>query len=247
MGSPYRQVATWEDGATATYRSVMSESAYRQRRFQPPPGATEILLVRHGESAPEVPGRPAPQVDGHGDPALAPGGRHQAELVGARLAGQPITTIYVSTLQRTHQTAAPLARHLGLTPIVEPDLREVHLGEWEGTFRQRVAEGGPLVAQLFREGRWDVLPGAEPSDDFASRTTAAIDRIAGAHPGELVVAVCHGGVIGQVLGTASRGGNPFAFSGADNASISRLVVTGDRWIIRGFNDTAHLPESGPGR
>jgi probable phosphoglycerate mutase len=220
----------------------MSETSYRQRRFQPPPGATEILLVRHGESAPEVPGQPAPQVDGHGDPALAPGGQRQAELVGARLAGQPIAAIYVSTLQRTHQTAAPLARHLGLTPIVEPDLREVHLGEWEGTFRQRVAEGGPVVAKLFQEGRWDVIPGAETAEAFAARTTTAIDRIAAAHPGRLVAVVCHGGVIGQVVATASRGGNAFAFSGADNASISRLVVAGGRWIIRGFNDTAHLPE-----
>lgn len=225
----------------------MSDTSYRQRRFQPPPGATQIVLVRHGESAPEVPGEPAPQVDGHGDPALAPGGIVQAQLVGARLADQPVAAIYVSTLQRTHQTAAPLAGALGLTPIVEPDLREVHLGEWEGTFRQRVAEGGPLVAQLFEQGRWDVIPGAEPSQGFAARTTAAIDRIARAHPGELVVAVCHGGVIGQVLATASRGGNAFAFSGADNASISRLVVLGDRWIIRGFNDIAHLPEVGAER
>ena len=54
--------------------------------------------------------------------------------------------------------------------------------------------------------------------------------------------MCHGGVIGQVVATASRGGSAFAFSGADNGSISRLVVVGDRWIIRGFNDTAHLPE-----
>ncbi len=162
--------------------------------------------------------------------------------MGARLADQPIAAIYVSTLQRTHQTAAPLARHLGLTPIVEADLREVHLGEWEGTFRQRVAEGGPLVAQLFQEGRWDVIPGAETKEAFAARTTAAVNRIARAHPGERVVAVCHGGVIGQVVATASRGGNAFAFSGADNTSISRLVVVGDRWIIRGFNDVAHLPE-----
>ncbi len=221
----------------------MSETAYRQRRFQPPPGATEILLVRHGESAAEIPGRPAPQVGGHGDPALAPGGLRQAELLGARLAEQPIAAIYVSTLRRTHQTAEPLARALGLTPIVDPDLREVHLGEWEGTFRQRVAEGGPLVDALVREGRWDVIPDAESGTGFAARTAAAIDRIAGAHRGQLVAAVCHGGVIGQVMATASRGGSAFAFSGADNASITRLVVAGDRWIIRGFNDTAHLPDS----
>lgn len=223
----------------------MSETTYRQRRFQRPPGATEILLVRHGESAPEVPGQPAPQVDGHGDPELAAGGRRQAELVGARLARQPIAAIYVSTLRRTHETAAPLARHLGLTPIVEPDLREVHLGEWEGSFRQRVAEGGPVVAQLFEEGRWDVIPGAESAEAFAARTSAAIRRIVAAHPDRLVAVVCHGGVIGQLVATASRGGNAFAFSGADNASISRLVVAGDRWIIRGFNDVAHLPEVEP--
>ncbi len=218
----------------------MSETTYRQRRFQRPQGAAEILLVRHGESAPEVPGRPARQVDGHGDPPLAPGGRRQAELVGARLAALPIAAIYVTTLQRTHETAAPLARRLGLTPIVEPDLREVHLGEWEGSFRQRIAEGGPVVAQMVREGRWDVIPGAEPAAAFAARTTAAIDRIARAHPDQRVAVVCHGGVIGQVLATASRGGNAFAFSGADNASISELIIDGDRQVLRRFNDTAHL-------
>ncbi|MGI8491178.1 MAG: histidine phosphatase family protein, partial [Acidimicrobiales bacterium] len=33
---------------------------------------------------------------------------------------------------------------------------------------------------------------------------------------------------------------PFAFGGADNASISHLVLHGQRWVIRRFNDTAHL-------
>jgi probable phosphoglycerate mutase len=46
-------------------------------------------------------------------------------------------------------------------------------------------------------------------------------------------------VIGQALALAS-GSRPFAFVGADNASISRLVIADDRWIVRGFNDTAHL-------
>ena len=45
----------------------------RQHRFVAPPGATTIVLVRHGESAPEIAGAPFPQVDGHGDPPLAPG------------------------------------------------------------------------------------------------------------------------------------------------------------------------------
>ena len=54
---------------TATVRKAMSNNReFRQSRFQPPPGACEILLVRHGESAPHVEGESFPLVDGHGDP-----------------------------------------------------------------------------------------------------------------------------------------------------------------------------------
>ena len=89
------------------------------------------------------------------------------------------------------------------------------------------------------EQRWDVIPGAEPADDFASRVRRGIERIAAAHSDELVVAVVHGGVIGEVMSIAS-GGTAFSFGGADNASISHLVVHGERWLVRCFNDTSHL-------
>jgi 2,3-bisphosphoglycerate-dependent phosphoglycerate mutase len=46
-------------------------------------------------------------------------------------------------------------------------------------------------------------------------------------------------VIGEVLAQAS-GSRPFAFITSDNASISRLIVTDERWFVRTFNDTAHL-------
>ena len=58
-------------------------------------------------------------VDGHGDPPLDPIGHQQAERVAERLAGEDIAAIYVTSLQRTVQTAAPLAARLGLEPIVE--------------------------------------------------------------------------------------------------------------------------------
>jgi len=219
----------------------MAETSYRQHRFRRPPGACEILLVRHGESEPEVPGRPAPTIDGHGDPALAPDGVIQARHIAERLVREQLDAIYVTTLRRTAQTAAPLAERTGLVPQVEPDLREVHLGEWEGTFRQRVASGDPLARRMLVEGRWDVIPGAEPQEEFAHRTAEAIRRIASANPDRRVAAFCHGGVIGQLMATASNGGNPFSFSGSDNGSISHLVVVGERWVLRRFNDTSHLP------
>ena len=214
--------------------------SFPQQRFQRPPGATELVLVRHGQSQAYVDGQPFALVGGQGDPPLSPLGQEQAGLVCARLARDPVNAIYVSTLQRTAQTADPLARQLGLDLQVEPDLREVHLGDWEGgLFRKMVAGGHPISQQMTAEERWDAIPGAEPSAAFADRVRAAIERMAVSHPDQRVAAFTHGGVIGQALALAS-GSRPFAFVGAENASISRLVITDERWIVRGFNDTAHL-------
>jgi probable phosphoglycerate mutase len=213
---------------------------YRQYRFSLPPGATDLLIVRHGESAPARLDEPAPKADGHSDPPLAPEGEEQAERLAERLAHEHIDAIYVTTLQRTAQTAAPLAKRLGIQPVVEPDLREVFLGEWEGVaFRKYVAEGHPTAVQMFLEKRWDVIPGAESNDVFASRVRAGLQRIIAKHPGERVVVVVHGGVIGQVMALAS-GAPSFSFIGADNASISQVVAMPEPWVIRRFNDTAHL-------
>ncbi len=214
--------------------------SYRQPRFQAPPGATELILVRHGESQPAVDGEPFDLVDGHGDPALSPEGEEQAAHVCARLATERIDAIYVTTLRRTSQTAAALADLLGLTPIVEADLREVYLGEWEGgQFRKRVAELDPIAVRMIEEERWDVIPGAEPAAEFSTRVRRGIERIAGAHPDQRVAVFAHGGTIGEVFAQAARS-RPWAFSSADNASISHLVVTPQRWNIRRFNDTSHL-------
>jgi probable phosphoglycerate mutase len=220
-------------------------TAFRQRRYEVPPGATDLLLVRHGASQAYVDGTPFALVDGHGDPPLSAEGEAQARQVCGRLATASIDAIYVTTLRRTAQTAAPLAARLGLGPQVEADLREVHLGEWEGgIFRKNVADGHPISLRMQEEQRWDVIPGAESSAALAGRVQAAIERIAAAHPGQRVAAFTHGGVIGQALALAS-GSRPFAFLGAENTSISRLVITGSRWIVRGFNDTAHLDGVAP--
>jgi probable phosphoglycerate mutase len=217
-----------------------SQTEYRQFRFTLPPGGTDILLVRHGESAPAREDQPFPVVDGHGDPPLASEGEREAELVGGRLAVEPIEAIYVSGLRRTVQTAAPLAKRLGITPAEEPGLREVKLGDWEGgAFRIRVAENHDIAQRMWETQRWDVIPNAESTEDLAARVRASIDRIAAAHPDQRVAVFTHGGVIGQVVAMATES-RPFAFIGADNASITQLVVTGDRWIVRRFNDTAHL-------
>lgn len=216
---------------------------YRQTRFRRPPGGTDLLLIRHGESEAARDGVRFPEVDGHADPELHPDGRLQAEAVAERLAGEELAAIYVSSLRRTAETAAPLASRLGLTPIVEPDLSEVNLGEWEGgELRRRVAHQDPLALRVYAEERWDVIPGAEPAAAFTERVRGAITRIAAAHPDAAVAVFAHQGVIGEILAQAS-GSRPFAFVTADNGSISHLVVHAGGWAVRRFNDTAHLTPS----
>tara|TARA_Y200000002_G_scaffold347765_1_gene323208 strand:+ start:191 stop:880 length:690 start_codon:yes stop_codon:yes gene_type:complete len=217
----------------------MSEG-FRQHSYQPPAGATEIILVRHGESRAATMENPFPLVDGHGDPELHPNGEQQAVAVGEALKGESIAAIYVTSLQRTVQTAAPLAAHLGIKLQVEADLREVLLGEWEGgVLRMKAAAGDPLFLQMQAEQRWDVIPGAESWKTVNARVTAGLARIHDAHPDQKVVAVVHGGVIGHILAHAT-GASPFAFNGADNGSITRIVMHEAGIKVRSFNDNLHV-------
>ncbi|MCB1684847.1 MAG: histidine phosphatase family protein, partial [Pseudomonadales bacterium] len=204
------------------------------------PGATEILLVRHGESRAASPDSPFPLVDGQGDPELHPNGREQAIRVGERLRGQPIDAVYVSNLRRTGETAAPLCAHLGIEAVVDADLREVHLGEWEGgLLRIKAAESDPVYLRMQEEERWDAIPGGESWASLNLRLGRALSRIHARHPDQLVAAFVHGGVVGHILAHAT-GARPFAFNGCDNGSISHIVMLGERIVVRRFNDTSHL-------
>jgi probable phosphoglycerate mutase len=216
------------------------EGELRQMQYVPPPGSTDVLLVRHGESGSMVGGASLALTDGQGDPPLAPGGAAEAELVGARLARHGINAIYTSPLRRCVETAEPLARALGLTPRIEQDLREVFMGEWEGgLYRKKFAERDPIALRMLAEQRWDVIPGAEPAPEFARRIRSVLTRIAAAHAGEKIAVFTHAGVIGEALAQAS-GAEPFTFIGPSNASISQMLVTSEKWVIRRFNDAAHL-------
>lgn len=214
-------------------------TTHAQPSFEPPAGACQVVLVRHGQSAAFVEGHPFPLIDGHGDPALSPRGLWQAEKVGERLADEPVRAIYVSSLTRTHQTAAPLAGRLGIVPVEERDLREVGLGEFEGgLFRQMVAEGHPAIKEWRETGEWGAIPGGESNAELSARTVPVIERLAANHTDELIVVVCHGGVIASLVGHA-MGTHQFSYSGSRNASISHVVVLPDSWSLRSFNDASH--------
>lgn len=207
-----------------------------------PDGAVEVILARHGS----VEHRPSDRLlepDGvigaHSDPDLSELGRRQAIALTHRLRGITARALFVTPLARTQQTAAPLADELALEPVVEPDLREVYLGDWEGMFGR--PDQGPMIRRMLELGRWDVIPNAEPMEQLSQRVHDALERVAGAGaPGGTVVAVVHGGIVAEACRQVT-GSRPFAFLHAENASITRLVrFDGGRWELHGFNDVAHL-------
>ena len=221
---------------------MADRDSFEQSPYELPPGSTEVVLVRHGASEAAVVGSKFPLVDGHSNPALSGPGRAQAAMVAERLAGEEIGGLFVSTLRRTEETAAPLAEAIDLEPQVLPELREVYLGDFEGgEYRVRSGRGDPVIKQVFEEERWDAIPNGEPWEDFGARVSAGVEQIVErVGPDTTAVAVVHGAVIGQLCrqATASR---PFAFVHSDNGSISRLVVFDDgRWLLRSFNDISHL-------
>ncbi len=216
--------------------------SYEQRQYAVPSDATEVILVRHGASAPVAEGESHELLEGRGNPPLSEIGEQQAQRVAARLAREPVARIFTTTLQRTAQTAAPLVERLGLEPMAIADLVEVSLGDWEGgEFRVRAYQGDPLVVRMMSEQRWDVLPGGEPMEEFAQRVRRGINTIADeSGPGVSVVAFVHGGVIAELCHQAT-GSRPFAFVRNDNTSITRMVVHNDgSLLLRSFNDISHL-------
>ena len=216
-------------------------SPIHQRPYAPPPGSVTVTLIRHGASAPVIPGQRHPLLDGQGNPALDPVGVQQALRTAAALSAptqMPINAIYTSTMVRTQQTAEPLAERLGLIPVALADLREVHLGELEGgRLREAGAVGDPVVKAAMILERWDTIPGAESEEAFSERLARGLSTAVEGRRDQRVVLVVHGGVIARMLADLTGASN-FAFKGAENGSVSEFVLLADgrRWL-RSYNVT----------
>lgn len=212
-----------------------------QQRWRLPDGAREILLIRHGSSV----GRTIETLElgplVASNPPLSGEGRDQAEALARHLADAPIGAIFVTPLQRTHQTAAPLAAAHGIDPIEIAELHEVHMGDWEHSFYDHAEAGHPLLKRMMAEETWEVLPNAETGAAVATRVRAGIAAIVAAtEAGTVSAAFSHAGIIAELCRQAT-GSRPFAFMAPENSSVSRLVVMADgRWKLRSFNDMAHL-------
>jgi probable phosphoglycerate mutase len=155
------------------------------------PRPTVVLLVRHGETPTTgkvLPGR-APGLH------LSETGQAQAKAMGERVAALPkVAAIYVSPLERTRETAAPLAAALSMKVRPDKGLLEVDIGEWTGLDFKTVRKlpEWKLVHQYPSGFRF---PGGESFVEMQARIVSTLERMRAAHPGETIVAVSHADTI----------------------------------------------------
>ena len=205
-------------------------------RVRKPP--TRILITRHGQTVTNREGR----FCGHFETQLTSLGERQARALGARLGPIQIDGVYTSDLGRAVETGALILAGRGLVPSVDPDLRELHYGEWEGRKGGEVAKAYPEQYKLMRaeDPAWRP-PGGETIGDVRLRTFAAFKRIAKLHPHQTVLIVTHGTaincMISEALGVAPS--HTFRFHVA-NCGLSEITMRRATPILTLLNDTAHL-------
>ncbi len=208
------------------------------------PEVTRLLVVRHGETDANAAGT----WQGATDHPLNDRGRAQARALALRLAEEypDIRAIYTSPLQRARQTAEIIAETLGPVPIIEePDLREYHLGEWEGLTYEELRYEKRLWERMRADAHW-APPGGESAYHFALRVLNAFQRIAQRHPGETILVVGHGGAIATALALLlERDGSKWDAYQMVNCALTELLFSPQPRLIR-FNETQHLAKTGHG-
>jgi len=153
---------------------------------------SRILLVRHGQSTWNADGR----WQGQADPPLSPLGEEQAGDAARRLAAGQFCRVLASDLRRALRTAEILAEAVGLPVEVDPDLREIDVGDWQGLTRAEIEAGWPGALADWSEGRSESPPGGETRTHLVERARAALARAAAAaSPGDRVLLVSHGALV----------------------------------------------------
>ena len=203
-----------------------------------------VLLVRHGKTPTTgkvLPGR-APGLH------LSDEGRAQAEAVGARMAAMVASgrrapvAIYASPLERTMETARPIARQLGLRVRSDRGLLECEFGAWTGARLTSLAKK-PEWRQVQQWPSGFRFPGGESFLEMQERMSSAVARLVERHPGETVVAVSHADPIKAAV--ASAAGTPldlFQRLVVSPCSVSALSFTAGGPHVLAVNSTASLDE-----
>lgn len=184
--------------STSSTPRATRASAAKAKAPKAPPQHTLVLLVRHGQTPTTGSTLPGRAKGLH----LADAGVAQAEAVAARIGAlKDVEAIYASPLERTRETAAPIAKAIGQRVKVDKGLLECEFGEWTG---RRLSELNKLpewqTVQRYPSGFR--FPGGESFLEMQQRMVSTLDRLGAAHRGKAVVLVSHADPIKAAVANA---------------------------------------------
>src|SRR2546428_8423139 len=137
---------------------------------------------------------------GSRDVPLTTDGRLQADAVAQALAGAGVAAVYTSPLERARVCAELIAKPHRLEPRVEPDVREMAFGAWEGITGEELRGRFPRGARAWRLTPHLVSPpGGETLAEAAARVRGALARLIGDHAGEAAVLGSHAIVVRLIV------------------------------------------------
>ncbi len=158
-----------------------------------------LVIVRHGETWDNAAGVWQGQLDS----PLSDRGRAQATAMAPLVAALAPQRIVSSDLSRARDTAAAISWATGIPVALDPRLREIHAGQWQGLTSQQVKERDPELRAAVLAGE-DLRRGhtGENLAEVLARCSEAVGEIvAELAPGECAVLVTHG-VAGRCIASA---------------------------------------------
>jgi probable phosphoglycerate mutase len=207
---------------------------------------TDILLIRHGETA----WNRMRRMQGHIDIGLNDEGQRQARSLARALQSEPPAAIYASDLQRARNTAQAVADIHQLPVHIDSALRERCYGAFEGLMYDEISLQHPEAFALWqsRDPQARFPAGereAETLEEFHQRSVDVVTRIAQQHPDQRIVIVTHGGVLDCLYRAAHdlsiTSPRDFAIL---NAAINRLQWDGRQFRVQQWADATHLEADG---
>jgi len=204
---------------------------------------TTVLLVRHGQTPTTGKVLPGRTRGLH----LSERGREQAHEVAARLAElTTISAVYASPLERTRETAAPIAAATGQRVVADRGLLECDFGDWTGAELRRLMKK-PEWATVQQAPSTFRFPGGESFPEMQHRMVSAVDRLRVAHAGSTIVCVSHADTIKAIVAHAL--GTPidlFQRIVISPCSVSAIAWGGGGPVVLTVNSTARsLTELAP--
>jgi|GEM_PF-420305 len=149
---------------------------------------TTVLLVRHGETPFHADNRYC----GRTDVSITETGVRQAEALAAWAADAALTAVYCSTMRRAVQTATPVANAAGLPLRRDGRFVELDFGDAEGLTSAQMRQRWPAERDAFEaDPVANPLPGGEDPHAAMDRGERALSDVVAAHPGGVVLVVCH--------------------------------------------------------